>query len=316
MVTSVIPGVRTYSLERDDEGQKEYSLTTLVRSNDPANDGPQTVLNTPGLPAIGSTWSFGNDNDLFAYCSPRASISIHEEREGDPPTTWRVDQIFTTEPNERCQDTPVEDPLLEPQKVSGGFTKYTEEAVQDRFGNAILSSSLELFRGPQVEVDRNRPNVRIEQNVASLGIDTFSSIIDTVNDSPLWGLPARTVKLSDVSWERKVQGTCDFYYTRIFTFDINFDTFDRQILDEGTKALNGHWDKDTGAWVLDNINGAPPVNTNPTHFIRVKDKNGENMRVILDGTGKPLTNGAVPVYRDTEIYPQSNLLVLGITTVL
>lgn len=316
MVAQLIPGVRTYEMERDDEGHRNYTVVHLVRTTDEANDGPQTVLNTPGLPAIGSTWNFGNDSDLYAFCTPRASVAIHKEREGDPPNTWRVEQLFTSEPLFRCQDTNIEDPLLEPQKISGGFTKYTEEAVTDRFGNILTSSSHELFRGPTVEIDRNRPNVRIEQNVATLGLATFSQAIDNVNDAVLWGLPARTVKLSDVSWERKYFGVCNVYYTRIFTFDINYDTFDRNILDEGTKVLNGHWNTTTGAWTLDNINGSPPDKSNPTHFIRFKDKNGENARVILNGNGEPLTNGAVPVYRDTEFYPQTNFLTFGIPTLL
>lgn len=312
MTATLKTGFRTVQLDRDGEdGNRTYTVTHLVFT-DSFSDGPYTVLNCPGLPSIGSQWTFGNDSDLYSYCTPYASVRIHDEKEGDPTKWWRVQQKFTSEPLVRCQDTQVEDPLLEPQKVSGSFVKYTEEAVVDRLGVPVLSSSYELFRGPQVEIDKNRPQVRIEQNVAVLGLEVFSEVMDYVNDSPMWGLPARCVKLSNVSWERKVYGVCNYYYTRIFEFDINYNTFDRNILDEGTKALNGHWDRTTGAWTLDDINGGAPDNTNPTHFIRVKDKNGENMRVILDGTGKPLTDSANPVYRETEFYKQTNLLSLGV----
>ncbi len=315
MTAAVYGGPRTWSLDRDREsGNRTYGITHLVKVTDPWNDGPNTVLNAVGLPTIGSVWNFGTDLDLFAYCTPRASVRIHDEQEGDAPEFYRVDQEFTSEPLEKCQDDQVEDPLLEPQKVSGSFVKTTQEAVFDRFGDVVRSSSHELFRGAQVEVDSHRPTVTIEQNVGTLGLSTFSAMINKLNDSTMWGLPARTIKLSDITWTRKVYGSCNYYYTRIFTFDIDFNTFDRNILDEGTKALEGHWDKTTGEWTLDNINGLPPDPTNPTHFDRVKDRRGENMRVMLDGAGKPLTDSDNPKFRETEFYDEDNLLSLGIPT--
>jgi hypothetical protein len=59
-----------------------------------------------------------------------------------------------------------------------------------------------------------------------------------------------------------------------------------------------------------------PDSTNPQHFIRYKDRNGENARVLLDGAGIPIEDGATPVYRDVEYYPESNFLLLGIPLTL
>src|SRR5690606_22693106 len=99
----------------------------------------------------------------------------------------------------------------------------------DRYGNPIKSSSHEQFRGSNVEFDANRPTVWVDQNVSSLGLATFASMIDCVNDRPLWGLPKRRIKLSNVTWERKMYGTCRFYYTRKLEFDIRYDGFDRRL---------------------------------------------------------------------------------------
>ena len=319
MSASVHGGPITRELIRDTEGHRDYSVEHIVITTDP-DDGPTIVLGASGLPVIGSLWNFGNDLDVWAFCYPDAKITVYKKNEGDPPEYWKVAQKFSTRPLNRCQDETIEDPLLQDQVISGSFVKYTQEVSKDRNGDDIKSISHELIHGPQVEFDFNRPTVRIEQNVATLELELITSMIDTVNDSTLWGLGARKIKLSDLVWERKWYGTCDIYYTRVFDFDIDFNTFDREILDEGTKVLNGHWPtkNECGGddWILDDICGEAPVKTDPTHFTRYKDRNGENSRVILDVEGWPLGGSGTPAANriEVEYYPESNFLLLGIPT--
>jgi hypothetical protein len=240
MSAAVVGGPRVWAGSRDDDGYREFTVTHLVKTTS-VSDCPYTVMFASGLPAIGSVWNFGTTTDFWAFCYPYMKVSLHEHKAGDPHFWYAVDQKFSTKPMKRCQDTQVEDPLLEPQQVRGNFGKYTIEAVYDRNGSLIKSSSHEQIRGRQVEFDNNKPTVSITQNVASLGLSTFSQMIDTVNDGPMWGLSARMVKLSNAPWERKVYGKCHYYYTRTFDFDIDYRTFDRNALDEGTKVLRGHW---------------------------------------------------------------------------
>lgn len=316
MSTSVSVGPIAKGLTRDSEGHRDYMVRHLVRATDPL-DGPETVMNTPGLPQIGALWNFGNDTDVWAFCWPDMKIKPHKISENDAVTIWSAEQKFSTRPLSRCQDETIEDPLLEPDRVSGGFFKYTREVTEDRFGDAIQSSSFETLRGPQVEFDHNRPTVRIGQNVPNLELEVFTPMVDTLNDDVLWGLPARQIKLSNVSWSRRLFGICDFYFTRDLEFDIDTDTFDKTAVDEGTKALHGHWVDDT--WTLLDIGGSPPDPSNPAHFSRYKDRNGENTRVLLDGAGQPLnlnvdtgTGGTDPTKIDIEHYKESNFLLLGI----
>lgn len=316
MTVTVRGGPYTKQLSRDKEGHRSYQVSHLVQTTS-GLDGPQVVMNTPGLPAIGSIWNFDNDLDAWAFCLPTMMVKIHKERKGDPPNWWKVEQTFSTRPQQRCQDESIEDPLLEPDRISGGFVKYTEEAIEDRNGERIQSSSFETLRGPQVEFDANRPTVRIGQNVASLELDVFAEMVDTVNDDTLWGLAARKVKLSNVTWQKNLYGLCNFYYTRDFEFDINFKTFDKEADDSGFKALNGKYVGDE--WVLIDITpGNAPVNTNPQHFSQYKDRNDENTRVILNGFGEPWdgTGTDGPGKITVEKYDESNFLLLGIPTVL
>lgn len=339
MTVVVIGGPRTVSGERDEQpGYRTYDVVFLCKGD--LTDGPANVMQCPDLPQVGDTWSFiTGDNDTYAWCTPYMKVTIHEEKEGEPVIYWRVALKFTNKPMKRCNETQIEDPLMEPQKISGSFVKYTQEVTRDRFNRPIKSSSHEPLRGPGVEFDFNRPNVKIEQNVGSLQLDLFSGMIDHVNDSTLWGVPKRCLKLSQASWERKLYGICTYYYTRSFEFDVDTNTFDRWLLDEGTKVLYGEWAKNTAdmgnscrittpdpgsLWKLLCIDSNPPNKDNPQHFIRYKDRNGEVGRVVLNGKGEPAaidpgtgTSGSSqPGYIFVSYYPEANFLSLGIPTSL
>lgn len=322
-MTATLKGPYSWKATRDRDGSRTYKVKYLVLCD--KLDGPQQATLAPGLPTVGSTYALDNDADLWAYCMP--DLDVTPVVEGEPNEQFFVECTFSTRGMPRCNTSEVGDPLLEPQQVSGSFTRYSTEAVRDRFGNQLVNSAFEQLRGPQVEFDANRPSVKVVQNVASLGLATFSPMVDTVNAYTLWGLPPRTIKLSSASWERKYQGACTAYYTRTFEFDINYNTWDKVLLDEGTKALYGEWADVAGTaggsyWKLKNIGGSPPNRFNPAHFVRVKDRNGENMRVILDGKGVPFdADNTTTGTGDDQVgliyvqyYQESDFLLLGIPT--
>ncbi len=312
MTASLINGHRVWSMSRDKEGHREYRINHQVQAA--TTDGPYVVMRTAGLPAIGSVWNFDNDLDPWAFCRPTMKITPRVRDE--PNTIWDVEQTFSTfsRQPDRCQDETIEDPLLEPNGISGSFVKYVKEVSQDKDGDAIRSTGFELLRGSQMEFDHNRPTVVISQNVASLGLATFTEMIDTVNSTTLWGLGARKIKLSNVSWERKLYGLCNFYYTRQFEFDIDFTNFDRDVLDEGTKVINGFWEE--SGWTLKNIDGGPPSVSNPEHFLRYTDRKGNLATTPLQSNGKPAISAETANTITVQYYGESNFLTLGIPTVL
>jgi len=345
MPTELVDGHRTWSCSRDADGHRTYKIKHRVRcltslSKLPATYGrpdptlgPATaLLFTPGLPLPGRIWAFDNDLDPWAWCRPEATVTPVSP-EGEPNTLFDVEQIFSTRPNKKCHDLSIEDPLLEPQKVNGGVIKDKEEAVFDRFNVAITNSAFEQMRGPHVEFDKSRSTTTVEQNVPILNKFLCDKMMDTLNSAPLWGFPARCIKLSDWTWTENYFGLCARYYVRKFTFESNvkFDPdsgrlvsgWDKDLLDEGTKALNGHWDETTGKWVLDTIGGAAPNPNNPSHFKRVQDRDGNVMRVVLNGQGVPIesepgtgTGFTGPGSIHVEKYEESNFLVLGIPVIL
>jgi hypothetical protein len=205
-----------------------------------------------------------------------------------------VTVTFSSKPDtKRCRENHIEDPLLVPDRISFAFNKHTEEAVKDRFGKPIMSSSFEQLRGHQVEFDSNRGlTITIEQNRADLQIALLTSFNNTLNQFELWGCPPRTVKFTVGTCTEKYYGTCYKYYERQLHLEISFEGWDRDVLDEGTKCLKGKWETNSaslnyGHWTTVPVGGIGPNSYNPSHFDRFLDKQGNPAKVVLDGAGLP-----------------------------
>ena len=319
-MTATLIGPKSWSCTRDNQGDREYKVVYRVETS-AATDGPAAVLLCPGLPAYGSTWSLDGDVDPWAWC--RWNAEVKPDVDGEPNRFWTVELTFSSkypDPSDRaCKTAQVLDPLLEPIQIQGSFVKNKQEATADRFLNPIVNSAWEQIRGPHVEFDDNLPQVKFERNVANLDWPLLASMKNHVNMFPMWGQAARCVKLTDVTWSRKYYGLCYYYHTWSLTFDINPNSFDRDIMDEGTKALNGRWNNTTGHWDLVNIGGSPPDPNNPAHFCEFRDRTGNTTKCILNGHGLPVdvTEGAgtsVKTYGKihVEFYDEADFSLLGL----
>lgn len=295
-------GPLDWRLSSDDNGYRTYKLRLLIEVTD-SEDGPATAAQCAGVPLPGDMWAIDNDLDVWVWARPDYTITplVNEE-----PNYWFVGEYtFSNKPLTRdqaerrrgCHDIQIEDPLLEPHRVSGTFSKKTKEATHDRFGNAILNPAHEVVRGPAVEFDESRPTIKVVQNVPLLQFDLLCFLIDGLNDSALWGFPARWVRFANCTWEQQYHGQCYGYYTRTLEFEVRED-WDRDILAEGEKVLKGHWgdEGEEGAgWVLDEIGGEAPDPDDPSHFIRAVDRHGNPTRLILTDGGEPATQLAIAV---------------------
>lgn len=332
-------GPRRWGVTVDDEGYRTYEL--VFRLKGAVGDGPAAALQCPGLPAVGSAWFVGNDVDIWAFRKWATTATMVEE--DGPNRYWDTKLIFSTKSNEKkCNDQKIEDPLLEPQKISGKFVKdkerggfassveyYTNGALVRTvpYPARILNSAFEEMHGPQNEWDVSRWAVHVEQNVLSLQLELCDEMRDAVNDAALWGFPARCVKLCDFTWEKLYYGQCYAYYKRMFDFEINaikhpttgvvtsgWDK--RELLDEGMKVIRGEWNAAGTLWIPDVTN--PPNYLNPSHYIRFKDPHGNLARVVLDGAGDPHNSDthAEPGKVKVKKYFAKNLLLLGIPTIV
>lgn len=290
-MATTLHGERTWSGERDAEGYRTYLLVSYVRS-DTGEDGPANVLQTPGLALPGAMWAFFDDVDPWVWCRPTARITPHENtREGNKVIVWRVEQEFSNKPldgqDNKCQDQSIDDPSLEPPKISLNYQQFQEIAKADRFGKPVTTSSHEKIDNPTNEWDASRTSVVMEQNVLLLQPGLLEAVKDTVNDAPLWGFPARWIKCRVEAAEEHYYGLCYKYYTRRFCFEIREGGWDRDLLDEGTKVLHGHWGVGSGSGCAIDIGIAQGSGCTVT--VVSVDGSGriEELQLASGGTGYP-----------------------------
>ena len=311
-MSATVKGPIDWNMARDEEGHRTYSISFLVQTTD-TDDDPATVMNASGAPAIGSTWAYGNGIDLWAFCWPTLKVERYKALEGDPHTKWKSTYTFSTKPLRRCQDNSIENPINEPFDISGSFVKYTKKVEKDRNGDTITTTSNETI---QLEKDANRHQLKISYNSPTLNLSIITAQIDTINDNGIWGLPAKTAKFSDFSWSRKLYGTCTFYYTLSFSFDIKYEGWD---VDD---ALNAGWMVRKGSWVYDAgtskhtwtpAAGALVANGD---VIRFEDHKGVPIphKWPLNDDGDPIFDPADHQFIDPaiELYDESNFLTLGV----
>lgn len=315
-MAATLLGRMDWGVSREKDGHRDYNIKWRVKT-DLSTEGPATVLACPGLPAVGSAWSFGFDSDAWAFCHPDWKIST--ELQGEPNYHWIVEQTFSTKPLKRCQDSSIENPLLEPPRLNGSFVKYVREAHKDRFNVPLKTPSHEMLKGPVVEFDEDRPTVHVEVTKLTLPLGTITPLFNTLNDATLWGLGARKVKLSTGSWKRLLYGTCTFYFVISYEFEINFRGFDKDVPAFGYKCLKG-WMPGSRFSPLDPLGIDPDTSKanhlNPKNFEAYKDINGENTGCFMDEYGRPVEDKDDIYDIHIEKYEESNLLVLGIPPTL
>lgn len=355
-----------WGLRKDDEGTRDYYLKSKVETTS-TREGPAVVELCPGLPQVGSIWGFpwalSYERNEDVYCTPEMTISKIPSDGDEPSKLWIVDQTFS---NRITEGERLENPLLEPAKWSGSFVNRTESRTDliaftvelDEFGNEIfISRTLEvntsggpdvtgilMYRGPVntswepitgkvTEFDSGGPTVEVEMNLLELPLHSLAVAYKTVNIAPMWGLPARTIKLQNISWSRKTwNSNVTFYYTVKYEFEVNYRTWDRYALNQGTRCLIGN---SPGTAFKGNKFSDPlfpdltlpvspdgnryPGYRNLKNFEIYKDKAGENTTesVLLDEYGRPIDIRERPsLYQKLMYYRGSDFLLLGIPPVI
>jgi hypothetical protein len=289
-------GRREWTLDNDKDGHRDYGIQFLVRVDD-VLDGPLIAALTAGLPRPGAYWLYGNDSDPWAFAT--GEIGVRPVLTDEIGNYYLITHKFSTRPNKRCQDSQYNNPLDEPFKISGSFNPQSREKWFGRDGKPFLTSSYEFFTGPETEFDESKPTVKIGMNLPFLPLALWTEMMHTLNDTPMWGIPEKCVKFSNVTFQRLLYGTCSYYYSADLDFDIDFRGFDRPVMDRGTRYLKtgGDWKKQNDWVVAVDANGNRP---------------GGQMPYWLDGSGGLLPLDQSPITVNLEGYDLGNLFLLGI----
>lgn len=288
-MTAQLMGRLSWTGDIDETGHRTWGINWLVQTSS-VDDGPAVVATCAGLPVAGAQWYMGNDIDGWAFCSPFMSIKQQADvTEGLWTGLWVVGQRFSTRPLQRCQSTTITDPLAEPWKVRVAFNRAQREAKRDKDGVPLVSSSFEFIRN--IMEDYGGACVTLTRNEPTMPLAGITGLRFCVNDGPMWGLNARCVKLMGFESERNLYGTCYYYYTNSYTFEVNFETWDNVAVDAGTRVL---------------VEGGT--------FGDLRDYRAtvDGASVLLDGNGKKATSLGGVAAKRAKVAREADLFVIGV----
>lgn len=229
----------------DVDFKREYTVKYLVRTDD-RKDGPSVVRTAFGIPNVGDIYTPGNDFD------PQAIVTNKRVSQAGSPWEWEVDVTYSTDVKEEPEQP--ESPLDEPPRISWGFQDrrilvpgyYSEAQAPDLTQNyqlGVTNSAGELF-DPQPEMDISEPVLTISKNVATIDQAQFFSLANCVNSDNFYGAEPRQLRLKPPSAESAYDKTIGVYWQVTYGFVFKWDTWDIQVLNQGTYYVNGGWKYD------------------------------------------------------------------------
>lgn len=274
-------------------------------------DGPVVAASAPGIPPNGSSWNIGNDAFAFARCLPGWRVTRSDRADGSPTKHWIIEQTYSTRPINPAQKGT--NPLTMDPAVSGSFQQHRREATYDRYGDRLESSSFEPLQGEARQRNYHTAQVTISLNVASLDLGLYSEAMNSVNDSSLWGMPARHIQVSAFGWTEELYGDSKYYKVTL-GFEVDFEGIDKSVINGGVMRFPER------LYSLRNLiePGQTVANKRRPRLYEANTDGKGNVGVyaMLTLDGNPVNDDSEVVEKTVEHYPSFNLLLLGIPSSL
>jgi hypothetical protein len=149
--------------------------------------------------------------------------------------------------------SPDGNPIHIPLRFRFEFTGVSTPAFVDVDGNAIVNSAGDYY-DPPVEYERLHASLVVRRNESAPNINLVAAWSNTVNLKAWNGFPPKTARLMPIRIPEIMysQVTNSFYWPMEYEFEINFDTWVKQILNQGFRQLDAE-----GQLVPIFINGQP-----------------------------------------------------------
>ena len=289
-------------LKRDKESHRTYTVDWLVETDD-VTDGPINILAATGLPQPGDYYEFYGEYDHWATCKWDMDVQLMHQDQGRGSTAWKVTQRFSTKSDGKERQQQRDNPLNEPPEISGGWNQVARKRHFDKDNKAITNSSKEPITSDDV-LTRNiaQPTVDITMNLPDLPLSIIATAINRVNQTAMWGLGPRHVRLYNCPWSRKIMTNGFMYYSVTYQFECSFESWDIPFLDQGFKEYVGPEER-TEKQVA-----------NPLNYSMPEGVDQDEEPFLLNGEGGRLADGEDVVFIKPQIDSEFNFFALGIPT--
>jgi len=252
-----------------------------------------------------------HNSDSDAYCR-----RVTPRNEGYSKRVWIVTALYSSE--YELQD----DPTDEPADISWGSEPYTEPAVHDIYGEAIVNSAGSKW-DPSPEKDASRWAVTIRKNMATVPawISLFQDAINNAN----WTVDGITVatqcaKVTRITIsEPQERNEVDF---RVLTMVVHIRKQRYIRTSGGASGCSGSGQPGTeliGGWKLAIFDNGMMVKDpdDATKRVKATDDDGDEVSepIMLDGNGNALANPSFDtcVFQSFDVYDIRDFSVLPVT---
>lgn len=285
----------------DREGDREYTVIYKV-GTDNKTDGIVQVRNAAGIPSVGDIYAAGNDSDFAAV------VVGKEVSQGDSPFEWEVEVTYSTDLDLK-PPAQHDNPLVEPAELSFGFQTrrilipgYYNNPIgppaDGKFQQGIFAPNGELF-DPQPEAEIADPIWHIKRNV-SLGTFSYADLMalaNCVNADYFLGVSPRQLMMQPPAANRRFHKTIGFYWELSYSLLYRWETWDIQILNQGTYYFAG---------------GKPTTVWSTTIARKVKTDEHGNVLTINLTTDGDVNSTATPTFTTIRFYREINFTPLGL----
>lgn len=321
-------------------GKVDFTATWGVEL-DSRSDGPQVAADFLGI-MLGSTYSYGNESDPFAFAK-----SISPQRRGDSNIV-DVTIVFGPIDNEEQDDgeprgrdedgNPTDDPLAEAPSITVRpifMTRVIEKAVyrgqfkEGQFQEIALDgrpvgtdggvvNSANVPFDPPLEGDYFRTGINISLNLDNFDLDAFKSYVNTVNSLAIGvnrvgfnlNIQPYTGKITNINGQRRSRNGQIFWEADLELQIDDVFTWRVDVLDRGymARACDGDPDGDGNPWDYED-----PVTDGQASTRVIRDRAGDPITepTRLDGAGQPLKCADADVFLRYSIYKEVNWVPLN-----
>lgn len=220
----------------------ERSAKRLYRCYADPNDSEYQVMNAlpPGLAILSRDPGYQGFVVTDVEVSDREKCTWPSTDGGDDTTLVRIwHAAITYEPFSPLLNAATGNPLDQPPRFRFACTRGSKILDKDTDGEQITNSAGDAYDPP---VERNTTSVVLIVNRNELAPD-FPTVLgwcDKINESDWNTFPARTLLIAPINLPAREydQNADQLYYPMEYQFEYNPDTWDKMVLDAGTREFD------------------------------------------------------------------------------
>jgi hypothetical protein len=170
--------------------------------------------------------------------------NIAPRQDDDNPFVWEVVVTYSTLSQDEDEQDP--NPLLRPadvvmssndsQVAVEGVFRDDPNAEDDQLGGPVANAAGEIFDPPPM-MDVSRPVLTITRNEATVNSIFLMGFANSVNAETFFGAQPRQLKMSAPQFRNVFENGLQFW-TVTYQMEFRTDTWDSQIVNQGTFHLN------------------------------------------------------------------------------